>query len=240
MNENKNSLDLSGYGTYCGGEFYKVNISGKGSVSGNIDCDRFDVSGMGKVNGDVSSKNLSISGMCTINGDTESNTIDVSGSLHVNKNVNIDDLDVSGIMKIKGKLQANEAKCDGYLKVDGDIECETLDLLGMIQNEGFINCEDLYVQVSGECNCNEIGASCINIEGKSSSIFNMLMPKKFRNKVLTASLIEGDDIKLENCEVKIVRGKNIKIGQNCKIDTIEYSRNIEVDEKSIVKQINKV
>lgn len=242
MNENKHNLDLSGLGTCSGGEFNKVDISGKGKVNGDIKCIKFDASGMATVNGNIICHNFSTSGMSKVKGSINGKEIEVSGTLNVDSNTTTELLDVSGMVKINGNVRANEVKCEGFLKVEEDIECETIDVYGVLDSKGLINCESLNIILSAECNCREIGATSVVIECDDSptSIFSFLAPKRFRRKRLYASLIEGDDIKLENCEAKIVRGKNIKIGPNCKIDVIEYSESIEVDSNSKVIDTNKI
>lgn len=242
MNENKHSLDLSGLGTCSGGVFNKVDISGKGKVNGNIKCSKFDASGMATVNGDITCDSFSTSGMSKVKGSIDGKEIEVSGTLTVDNNTTTDLLDVSGMVKINGNVRANEVKCEGFLKVGEGIECENIDIYGVLDSKGLINCESINIILSAECNCSEIGATSIVIESDDSptSIFNFLAPRKFRRKRLYASLIEGDDIKLENCEAKVVRGRNIKIGANCKIDVIEYSESIDVDSNSKVIETNKI
>lgn len=239
----QHSLNLSGMGTYSGGEFYEVNISGMGKIQGNIKCGNFNTSGTGKVFGNVESDKFCSSGMVKIEGDINSSYIDVSGTLRCEKDVNTKNLDISGMATIDGKINCNNINSKGCLKAKSDIECEEVNINGMINCSGMLNCEKLELQVVGTSTIGEIGGSIINIErGRAgySLKFNILVPKKFRENKLVANIIEGDDIELENCEVKVVRGKNIKIGENCKIDTVEYSGSLEVDKKSKVLNILEV
>ena len=60
------------------------------------------------------------------------------------------------------------------------------------------------------------------------------------NKILTADIIEGDLIYLENTNAKIVRGNNVTIGTGCKIELVEYKESFKKDEKSIVDKNNKI
>ncbi|MGL5712059.1 MAG: hypothetical protein ACRCX2_03500 [Paraclostridium sp.] len=52
--------------------------------------------------------------------------------------------------------------------------------------------------------------------------------------------LEGDNITLENCEARVVRGKNIEIGKNCNIKNVEYSGSIKIDPKSKVEKSYKI
>ncbi|MEF9992620.1 MAG: polymer-forming cytoskeletal protein [Paraclostridium sp.] len=223
--ENKlNSININGMGTYPGGEFDKVSISGNGKIHGNIICNKFSVSGNGIVTGNIDSEKFSTSGNCKIEGDINSKELNTSGSLKCLKSINSDKVNVSGV-----------------LKVLSDIECEDVYIDGVINCGGFLNCENFDLRIEGKSTIDEIGASTVNISYERrllQSIFNLLIPKKLYR--LTVNSIEGDNIQLENSYVKIIRGKNIKIGADCNIDTIEYSGTIEVDDRSKVKNINKI
>lgn len=243
MNSELHSLNFSGMGKCSGGEFDRVNISGTGKIQGNIKCSKFDASGMAKVFGDVESEKFNTSGVSKIEGNLYSKEIDVSGVLKCTGEASSNEVRVSGMATVEQSLKSHRIEGEGCLTVKGDIECEQVDVYGMIDCRGFLNCENLELGLVGTSNINEVGASNIKIEnGKSNSIgiFNVFTPAKYKNNKLVANIIEGDDIVLENCEAKFVRGKNIKIGENCKINTVEYSGNIEVDKKSKIENINKV
>ncbi|MGL5314281.1 MAG: hypothetical protein ACRC92_13615 [Peptostreptococcaceae bacterium] len=225
MNENMNSLKISGYGSCAGGEFYKVSIEGKGTINGDIKCNSFDTSGLGKITGNIETQKLDVSGVLSIKGDTVAKSVDISG-----------------VNKINGNLSGHDLKCDGTITTDNDVEFEEININGSISNKGFINCENLTMFLWGTSICNEIGASNIIVEGngKNGSIFNIFIPKKYKENKLIANIIEGDEIILESSNVKIVKGKNIKIGPNCEIDEIEYSGSIEIDPSSKVINVNKI
>ncbi len=225
MSENIRSLQISGYGSCTGGTFDKVSIEGKGTVHGDIGCNSFDTSGVGKINGNVKAEKFSVSGVLNITGNVKATKVDISG---VNKTI--------------GDFSGNELKCDGIIKIENDMEFENINISGSINTKGFINCENLSIFLHGTSTCNEIGASKIVIlpNEKNKSIFNFFIPKKFKENKLVATSIEGDDIRLENCEVKTVKGKKIVIGPNCKIGEIEYSESIEIDKSSKVEKNNKI
>lgn len=240
--ENKlNSININGMGTYPGGEFDKVTISGNGKIHGNIKCNKFNISGNGKVVGNINSESFSTSGNCKIEGDLNSKELNISGSLKCLNNINSEKVNVSGVTKIEEKLQGHTIKGSGVLKVASDIECEEIYINGAIKCGGFLNCENFELRIEGKSEIDEIGASTVKISYERrllQSIFHLFVPKKFYK--LTVNSIEGDNIYLENSDVKIIRGKNIKIGADCDIDTIEYSGTIEIDDRSKVKNINKI
>lgn len=82
----------------------------------------------------------------------------------------------------------------------------------------------------------------INFEKVSSNLISLglLSIRKYTESKLFANIIEADEISLENSEVKVVRGKNIKIGKGCYVESLEYSESIEIDEDSIVGEIKNI
>jgi hypothetical protein len=50
------------------------------------------------------------------------------------------------------------------------------------------------------------------------------------------NLLEADEISLEATVAKIVRGKRVIIGPECRIDRIEYAESLQIDPKSAVKE----
>jgi cytoskeletal protein CcmA (bactofilin family) len=58
--------------------------------------------------------------------------------------------------------------------------------------------------------------------------------------MLTAKVIEGDIVYLENTKADIVRGKTVKIGAGCQIGTIEYTSELTQDKNSTIKTKTKL
>ncbi|MGL5642186.1 MAG: hypothetical protein ACRDDM_07955, partial [Paraclostridium sp.] len=52
--------------------------------------------------------------------------------------------------------------------------------------------------------------------------------------------IEGDYIKLENCDITNIRGKQVELISNCNIDNIEYTSNLNISKNSNVKNHVKI
>lgn len=57
---------------------------------------------------------------------------------------------------------------------------------------------------------------------------------------LRCSIIEGDDIYLEDTRSKIVRGNNVTIGRGCEIELVEYKNEIHIYDDQCAKEIKKV
>ena len=225
MNKKLHSISLDGVGSSGGGKFEDINISGVYSLKGDIICNKLDVSGVLK-----NSKNI------------QCEEFKVSGVLKRSESLQAQSINVSGVATIGKNIKSQKIFGEGYIKVKEEIESEKIDLQGNIICEWLINCEDFYLFTEGESKIGEIGATNIEICGgeKSRNIFNIFIPKRIKNNHAYIKVIEGDNIKLSNCDVDIVRGKNIVIGENCKINKVEYSESIDINELSKVDDINKI
>ncbi|MCV2270283.1 hypothetical protein [Clostridioides difficile] len=252
MNEELSSLRFDGVGKCKGGIFDNVNISGTGKIEGSVKCSKFDSSGSAKVFGTTECNEFFTSGLSKVEGNILASKVEISGLLRCTGNINSVEIDTSGIINVEGYLKANE-----------NIDCENINLSGILECNGFLNCEEVNISLNGISNFNEVGASSINIKkghGDYCKKFRMLEKKhinfekvssnlislgllsirKYTESKLFANIIEADEISLENSEVKVVRGKNIKIGKGCYVESLEYSESIEIDEDSIVGEIKNI
>jgi len=224
MDSNNKILNINGYGSCGGGEFHEVKISGKGKINNDIKCLNFDISGSAKIDGNISAEKMNVSGILKVSGSVSSLNAQVSG-----------------LGNIDGGFKGNDLICDGSLTIKNDIECESLVLNGALTNKNFINCENIEMNLQGLSVCNEIGACKISVcnNNNSKSFFKLFLPKKFKENKLEAKSIEADEIFLESCHVRSVKGKDVKIGSNCNIYEVEYLENIEVDPDSKIEIIKK-
>lgn len=231
------SIDIGGMGKYAGGEFDRVNISGTGKVEGHLKCNELNVSGMIRINGDLASGKNTISGTARIEGDILGDKMTVSGMLKATGGCSIKEALINGMMKLGKSSKIAVLDNNGSLTVEGNLSGEQLKSDGMIDCSGLLNCEDLEMRLSGVSHINEIGAATIKVKDSHSvagALLSFLVPKKFRTNQLVAEVIEGDNIYLESCEAKVVRGKKVVIGPCCKIDTVEYMDGLEINENSTV------
>ena len=240
MEEKKlNSLIINGMGTYSGGEFERVIISGKGKITSAIKCNYLEVSGSASFENQINCDRGHISGTCKVGGDMAVGEMSISGSYKQEGTTTAERFEVSGMAKIKQCLSATTLHSTGMLTVEGNINGEEVRSEGMIHCSGLLNCEKLDIYCIGGCKLNEVGAAAISVKEQSwniSKLVGMFMPELTR---LSANVMEGDEIYLENCDVKVVRGRNIKLGKNCHIDTLEYSGTFEKDEASSVQNLVK-
>ena len=239
-----NSIQIDGLGTYGGGEFDKVSIAGSGKFTEGVKSEKFQVSGIGTLQGELDTKQLAVSGTCKVEGNVIAEDIDVSGVLKCMGNIEVvKELHVNGMTKVEQCLKANEVKGKGFLEVKQDVSGEMIEVEGVLNCGGFLNCEVLVFTAVGTSVLNEIGAARIRIKQGYESVTKFLgpfMPKILKENKVVANTIEGDEIILENCEAKIVRGKNIKIGKGCRIGVVECSGQIDIDLEATVDMVNQI
>lgn len=247
-------MKVSGSGSIPGGEYENVRISGSGKCHGNIKCisfhasgssrcagnvectEGFHVSGSGHVEGDVKAGNFHCSGSAHIDGSAEAETeFHASGSCHVGKSC------VS-----HGKLHAS-----GSLSVDGEIEAESVRISGVLHCKGLLNAEEIEMKL-GRRNSSRVGAiggSRIVVEyglegGGGFYLFGLRfgrVQENGKNIILRVEeSIEGDEMTLEGVETPLVVGKNIRIGDGCRIGTVRYSGVLEVSETATVEHSEKI
>lgn len=257
-------LRISGSGSYTGGKFDSVSISGSGKINGDLQCIKFSSSGSSKVEGNIVCERFECSGSSKIGGNITSKEFKCSGSGRITGSVKAEEVRVSGVCKIEGDMQGNTISNSGSTTIDGDIKCEKVAISGMlssgknieaeeisingaIKNTGTINAERILIECrggNGSCIFNEIGASKVSINKDTQnigfSLYKLVGLFTGSTNKISGNLIEGDEIYIENANVKMVRGDKIVIGPDCQIDQVEYRESIEVSDKAQVKQVVKI
>ncbi len=165
----------------------------------------------------------------------------------------------------KGKMKAEtfENLCDFNLDFDykfktiisidpihleGVLECEELYSFGALDMEG-VNADIIYINPKEESNVQHIMGSEIAITDvflmdqtfeaipKSAAISLYKKAAASPAGIMHIDSIEGDNIRLDHVQAKIVSGDNITIGDYCVIDRVEYISNIQVSPKASVKEL---
>lgn len=240
---NYGDIKISGSGTAGGGKYADVTISGSGRINGDIECVDFKTSGSSKVVGNLKAETIKISGSARVEGDIEVGEMKVSGSSHVVGQVKGQSVKISGSTHIEGNLYGEEVSVSGSVNIGKDCEAESFKASGNFKIQGLLNAGEVNINLGGKSSVKEIGGE--NIEVRVSVMdnffFKKVIDKMFNSQgELTTDLIEGDEIYLENTNAKIVRGKNITIGEGCNIVLLEYSGDINISSESTVKEQKRV
>ncbi|WBW98066.1 cell shape determination protein CcmA [Oceanirhabdus sp. W0125-5] len=224
-----------------GGIYRDILIMGSGDIKGNVECRSYKVFGSGDLNGNIKSETIKINGSGYIKGDAYGIDVSINGSGDINGNVKCSTLKIAGASDIKGNVEGIEVGIYGTCDIDGNCECEIFNGKGAFEIKGELIADEVNIEVIRSCEVGSIGAGRVIVRGigtegfKSFTFFKGKGEGKFK-----CDVIEGDEIYLEKTEANTIRGKNIVIGPGCKIESIEYSDNLEIDDESKVEQIIKL
>lgn len=247
-------MKISGSGSIPGGEYENVRVSGSGRCHGNIKCKSFHGSGATHCTGNVEcTEQLHVSGSGHIDGDIKADDIHCSGSLHVGGSAEATtSLRGSGSTHIaKNCISHGVLHASGSFSVGGEVEAEKVEFSGVVNCEGLVNAEEIRMNL-GYRNPSRVGAlggSRIVVEYTHHGIdeeggfylFGLRFgrvkssDKKKGTILRVKESIEGDEIALEGVETPLVVGKDVRIGEGCRIGTVRYSGVLEVAEGASVE-----
>jgi cytoskeletal protein CcmA (bactofilin family) len=215
----KPNAKIAGAGDIAGGTYGSVTIAGAGTVRGDLDADVLKVAGTGDLQGKVVATSVVVSGNASFSSDVQANELIVSGVSDVRGGVGAGVLKVAGSCSIAGSVNATRIEIRGTTKIGGDVQAEVFDARGVFSVGGLLNAGTVTVELYGGCDAHDIGGETIDVRlGKPWAFLPF-----FGERNLTADAIEGDTVRLENTRAKVVRGTNVTIGPDCRIDLVEYT-----------------
>ena len=226
-----NNVHISGAGTFSGGIYDQVHVSGSAKWNGDIECKEFHVSGAVTGDGNIrAAEEIHVSGSMKTKG-----AIDCSGEVHI-----------SGSLVAQGNITGcRKLHVSGGIKVHGDIEAEEVKISGGGTIEGLLNAEQIEICAGnreGSVRIGGIGGSKVVV--KKPEVFSLFgialsMKPSYTQSVVTET-IEADEIDLVCTRAAVVRGTNVRIGEGCVIDRVEYSGTIEHDPSAVIREIVRV
>jgi cytoskeletal protein CcmA (bactofilin family) len=210
---------IAGAGDIAGGTYGSVTIAGAGAVRGDLDATVLKVAGTADLQGTVVATTVVVSGNATFSGDVQANGFTVSGTSEVRGGVGAGALKVAGSCTIAGSVNATRIEIRGTTKIGGDVQAEVFDARGVFSVGGLLNAGAVTIELYGGCDAHDIGGETIDVRlGKPWAFLPF-----FGERNLTADAIEGDTVYLESTRAKVVRGANVTIGPDCRIDLVEYT-----------------
>ncbi|MBQ8830936.1 MAG: hypothetical protein IJ017_05010 [Oscillospiraceae bacterium] len=234
---------ISGSGTIGAGEYERIRISGSGKADGLVRCKSFHCSGAFSGSAVIECENeIHVSGAFKNTGEIKAKEFSASGSAKNNAALTADVVKVSGGFKVGGKLKAVELRVSGGLGVDGDIEAENARITGGVSCAGLINAEEFYLDTSGSnySHAESVGGSRITVENRRTKGFLEKLFGSRNGYFEVRESIEGDEISLENTRVKTVTGRNVIIGEGCRIDLVRYTESVDVHPDAKVGKLEKI
>ncbi|MCL6572865.1 MAG: cytoplasmic protein [Bacillus sp. (in: Bacteria)] len=231
------NLIVNGSGSYPGGHYDKISIRGEGTIVNDVECDSFHVYGTSEAAENVTAGSVKVYGEAEVNGDMEVQETLVMGTMMVGGKAYLKKMKILGLLEVGDKLTGDEAIIKGSIAVNGDVEYETFDSSGSFEIKGLLTADIIKIALRfGESAAEEIGGGKITVKKRKNS----LLPFGKEVGSLTAKIIEGDEIFLENTKADIVRGIMVTIGSGCQIGSVEYSQEFIQNSHSTVKLSKKI
>ncbi|MGL4450354.1 MAG: polymer-forming cytoskeletal protein [Sarcina sp.] len=234
MTEVSGSLEVKGFETVDGGNFKDVTMAGMGKIKGNITARIIEVSGSGEITGEVKAQNLMVAGTFVVDKEVElENTLNIKGAGNFSKNVTCENILVAGSFTSKGDVKFRQGSISGSCSSKGMFTGDKFEALGSIDMSGDLRVNNVSINFSEKSSCNDILADEIHIhtiEGKKG-LFS-----KLKKTVFKCNEIRAKKVLVENTECKLIVADEIIIGENCKVEKVEYTEKFEFAKSSEVKE----
>jgi cytoskeletal protein CcmA (bactofilin family) len=218
---NRPDLSINGLGNAAGGAYRNVLIEGVGKVDGNLTCEYFKAAGVTTIKGNVHAQRFEVEGRMNGEGGVESGKIMIKGEV-----------------RLKGSLHGDDLQLEGLMRLQGDCEAERFIASGGFTIDGLLNAGTIEMGLHARTKVKEIGGESIIVKKSDrkswSRLFKWMIPAF--DPHLTADMIEGDDIHLEETTAGIVRGDRVVIGSGCNIKRVEYRSELIVHPEAAVTE----
>lgn len=234
--EDLKDLEVKPFETVDGGDYRNINISGIGKIKSNINTEVLEVNGLGTIFGDIEAESIMVSGSLTAEKDVTATYIfNSKGISNLNKNLVCDELLVQGNLSVKGNIKFTNAKLRGMFASRGILTGDNFDLLGTVDIAGEIRVDNIKVYFKEKSSIK--GIICDDLEIVTDKEIKTGLLDKFKSKnILKCNEIIGKKIYIENVECKFISGDEVIIGDNCKIEKVEYKSKFEFTKTSEVKE----
>ncbi|HZK34272.1 MAG TPA: hypothetical protein VFD33_03045 [Bacillota bacterium] len=189
----------------------KISVAGMGGFGSLVETDKLSVSGKVDIGERLTCSNLSNSGHVSVGGEVQTSKLSVSGVCQVGQSLDAKEADVSGILKTGGNADINKLKCSGVINIGGDLNADTIYM-------------DIY---KNKCNVKgHIRAQSITVEHNRGT---------GRGK-LEASKIYAEKADLVDTRARLLKGRDIKLGNKCIIERVEYYGSLDLVDGAVVKE----
>lgn len=239
----RKNIKVLGSKDYNGGIYGNILIMGSGDMLGDVECLSYKVFGSGDVKGNLKSEIVRINGSGDVYGDVEAEDIIINGSGDIHGDVRCGMMKIAGSGDVYKDVYAREVSLYGCSDIKGNCETEFFRGTGAFDIHGCLNAEEVDIEIAGRCSIKEIGGGKVVVKEAKKVLgkkIGLKMSSMVRRKRLECDLIEADEIYLESTSAKIVRGKNIIIGENCNIEFIEYVGECDINKDSDVGSSQKL
>ncbi|RXK17651.1 hypothetical protein [Macrococcus sp. DPC7161] len=210
------------------GIYEKVTVNANSDTNGSIELNEIMIepSGIFTVNGKLNAPFVEVKGQLHITDTLETQTLNVAkdASLKVEKQTVGNTLHNKGKASFETDVFIPEITNDAELYIDGLTDTKSFKSTGLIEVHQMLTAEKINITLGSASYIKAMKAQKIDVKADRE-----LLVFKDDDHKLTSKEIIGNDITLENTVCDVVRGKNVKILNNCMIKTIEYSESYSFD-----------
>ena len=155
---------------------------------------------------------------------------------------------LENIKECLGALKDGDVHIAGAADIGGGVEAEIVKIDGKLDCGGLVNAEEVDIAFDSGMDIGSIGGSRISIYRSHSRnrritrlpLISSLLSSVGLGKVNVKTAIEGDVIAIENVRTPRVSGRIVAVGEDCEIDLVQYTEQIEVSPNAKVGKVEKV
>lgn len=201
----------------------QMSVDGIGTILGG-DYQNIDVNGIGRIRGEVKAQRLSVNGLATAHGNLRiSEVLDINGMMRLHGSVDAERIVLNGSAHFFRRVQAAFLEGDGRILADREVYATEM-RLGIAESGAYIQ------SLHGD----EIE---VHLGRSDRSNIHIYLPfSRIKPGSLTCDLIECETLKAEHLVCRTVRCKNARLGEGCRIDTLEYTGELIRGEDCQIRQ----
>ncbi|RZI00628.1 hypothetical protein EIG99_11005 [Staphylococcus condimenti] len=215
------------------------NISVMGNIKfvNEVQVNEVDATGIIKANEYIKIEDMHLVGELFAKKAAHINRLNCTGKIDITGDLSFEQFQSKGTLDVEGHIAGNNIKFIGILNCNEDCEVEQFDVNGAVNIKGLLNADTIKIRIHELSQIKEIGGNKITIyAGNNKKLLGLVKIITGSPRILECESIEGDDIDINDVRVSVVRGKNIKIGDNVKAGHVEYSDSIDISSSAYVKE----
>lgn len=262
------SVKVAGSGTIDGDvKAETINVSGACKINGSVIAEELKSSGSCTVEGDVHAEEFRTNGSAKINGDVTADVFKCSGSQRIEGKLSTSYTKISGSCKVGGDVEADKFNSEGSFEILGLLSADDISVrlggncsareiggekIEVKQKAGKFDSKNFAKKMKQEAGNKkwqfdefgiQIGVDLEKITdviGQIGEELGLHVSGFIGTGSLEADIIEGDKIYIESTKASVVRGKQVVIGPDCEIESVEFEESLEIDESSRVSNQKRI
>ncbi len=192
------------------------HIEGLGNIKGG-EFNNIKVEGVGNCSGDIKADIVRVEGVFNCKGRLDANMLDCEGVADFQSDIRAKKIVVEGVLTTKKdrRIEAEEIICEGVIKGGGEVSADVIRAEGCIQADEIVG-DNIYI---------------------NSGYRPRFLARMFRRWRSDVRLIEATRIELRGVKAVSVNGKDVTIGPDCMIESIDCNGTLYIDRSSYVGKI---